>query len=73
MMQGTATVWHCQPSFMSGLRCLVGNCKLERRVQDGRWKQRLLAHADGHGLGQFQSEVSSQLHGFLAYLTQQLG
>jgi hypothetical protein len=48
-------------------------CKLERCVQAGLWRQRLLAHADGHGLGQFQSKVSSQLHGFLAYLTKQLG
>jgi hypothetical protein len=48
-------------------------CKLERCVQAGLWRQRLLAHADGHGLGQFQSEVSSQLHGFLAHLTKQLG
>jgi hypothetical protein len=48
-------------------------CKLARCVQAGLWRQRLLAHADGHGLGQFQSEVASQLHGFLAYLTKQLG
>jgi hypothetical protein len=48
-------------------------CKLERCVQAGLWRQRLLAHANGQQLGQFQSEVSSQLHGFLTYLTQQLG
>jgi hypothetical protein len=49
------------------------SCKLERCVQAGLWRQRLLAHADGRRLQQFKSDVSSQLHGFLEYLTKQLG
>jgi hypothetical protein len=47
-------------------------CKLERCVQAGLWRQRLLAHADGQRLQQFRSDVTSQLHGFLVYLTKQL-